>query len=116
MTPIEKRNRERQQHRGEHRHALLDLDQGDGPGPRHDRDLAEIDAAADHDQAHAEAENAEDGNAAQQVQQVRHRGEAVERQPEHDQQRDGDQEHDLLLVRLGEVQANGAASVAATGD
>ncbi|MGY3151576.1 hypothetical protein ACVW0V_000716 [Bradyrhizobium elkanii] len=94
------RDRQRQQHCRKNGHAVLHVDQRDRPGTRHDRDLGEVDAAADHDQPHAEAEHAEDGNTPQQIQEIGDGGKAVQRQAEHDQERDGDQEHDLLLARL----------------
>src|SRR5262249_11294989 len=76
------------------------------PGASHNRDLAEVDTAADHDQAHAKAENAQDRNAAQQIEQVAQGRETVERQAEADQERDRNQQNDLLLTGLAEDEAD----------
>ena len=50
---------ERQHRRPERRQPVLVGDEGDAPRARHERDLAQVDAAADDDQPHAEAEDAE---------------------------------------------------------
>ena len=94
------RDSKRQDRRPEDRHAHLHLDQPDRPGTCHDGDLAEVDAAADHDQAHAETEDAKNGDAAHQVQQIGDAREARQGQAEQDEQRDRDEQYDLFLRRL----------------
>ena len=55
---------------------MLVGDQRHTPGTRHDGDFAQVDAAADDNQPHAEPEDAEDGNAADQTEDVRGGGES----------------------------------------
>ena len=66
---------------------------------RHQRDQRQVDAAADHDQAHRHAEDAEDGDAADQVQQVVRRQEAGQRHGEDEAQQQRQTEDDLLLAQ-----------------
>jgi len=78
-------------------------DQSHAPGARHERDLAEIDAATDDDQPHAEAEDAENRNAADEAENVPCRRKTGKSNREDDQQNDNDCRDDLFLAEPVEV-------------
>ena len=99
-APIEHGNEQRQQDCRADRHPGFDQIERDRPCRGHDRNHAEVDAPADDDQPHSEPQNAENGDAAHQVEQILDGGEVRQRDAEDHQQRHREQQHDLFLRRF----------------
>ena len=75
-------------------HHLQHEPRGHGEG----RDQRDVDAAADHDDRHGEAEDAEHCHVLEQRQHIVRGQEAIEEDREHEEQQREDGEDDLLLI------------------
>ena len=84
------------------RHAAGGKLQRPGDGDGHQCDQRQVDAAADHDQSHRHAEDAEDGDAADQIEELLVGQEAGQRDGEADAQQHRQTEDDLFLAQAPE--------------
>jgi hypothetical protein len=82
---------------------MLIGDERHAPRAGHQRNFAQVDAAADDDQPHAETEDAENGDAADQAEDIPRRRKARQRQCKDNEQNDDDCGDDLFLAQLVEA-------------